>query len=225
MTRIEQRIVVICVLLLVLFLIIALPENKNVFTGYITATIDVQSSLENQSCNLVFRDGFNLIDQPCLLSDMSPENVFGNTSSQYISVHTYEILNNSDPWKAHHPNLPAYVIQDLTEVDIDKGYWINVNENATLNLTGNVTFLQQIALYEGWNLFGYALNSSKNASQLLSSLSGSFTILYTYNASDEADPWKVYNPNIAPGLNDLEYFHPYQAYWINMTANETLTLV
>jgi len=49
--------------------------------------------------------------------------------------------------------------------------------------------------------------------------------VHAYFSNDSVDPWKVYNPNLAPGLSDLLYMIPFKGYWINMTIDATLKVI
>ncbi|NOR85796.1 hypothetical protein GQ473_06785 [archaeon] len=78
-----------------------------------------------------------------------------------------------------------------------------------------------INLKTGWNLIGYNSLDNQPIAESLSSISGNYTIVWTYDASDTADHWKKYDPN-APFGNDLKIMEPGKGYWIMMSANDYL---
>jgi len=55
-------------------------------------------------------------------------------------------------------------------------------------------------------------------SDVLASIQGQYAIVWAYNASDTADPWKSYIPGAPEGLNDLGGIVPGQGYWIKMSS-------
>jgi hypothetical protein len=81
-----------------------------------------------------------------------------------------------------------------------------------LNLTG-----------PGWETFSYPVQDSPTVAQALSSIAGSYTMVYWYNRDDSADPWKVYdNTGIPDWVNDLNVLHFAEAYWIRLTQSVRL---
>ena len=72
-----------------------------------------------------------------------------------------------------------------------------------------------LQLEAGWNLVGYNLLVSQPISDALSPVSGDYSIVWTYDASDSADPWKKYDPSVPFG-NDLMEMGPGKGYWIMM---------
>ena len=60
-------------------------------------------------------------------------------------------------------------------------------------------------------------------SDVLSPIQGQYEIVWAYNASDTADPWKKYVPSAAQyeWANDLENLVPGQGYWIKMASSSS----
>ena len=79
----------------------------------------------------------------------------------------------------------------------------------------------------GWNLFSYPLYGSKPITEALISVTGVYTRLFGYDASDSADPWKLYDrtldPEFAPVLNDLTTLDYAHGYWIQVSEAATIT--
>jgi len=62
-------------------------------------------------------------------------------------------------------------------------------------------------------------------SDVLSPIQGQYEIVWAYNASDTADPWKKYVPGAPDWANDLEAMNPGQGYWIKMLySSSSLTV-
>jgi len=62
-------------------------------------------------------------------------------------------------------------------------------------------------------------------SDVLSPIQGQYEIVWAYNASDTADPWKKYVPGAPEWANDLHVMNPGQGYWIKILySSSTLTV-
>jgi len=78
-----------------------------------------------------------------------------------------------------------------------------------------------IKLWSGWNLIGYNSLNPKTITDALFSISGNYSIVWAYDASDTADHWKMYDPGVPFG-NDLTIIEPGKGYWIMMTSDDIL---
>jgi hypothetical protein len=58
---------------------------------------------------------------------------------------------------------------------------------------------------------------------VLAPISGQYDLVYAYDGSDAADPWKKYIPD-SPVGNDLTAMRPWYGYWIHMTEPAVLTI-
>ena len=70
----------------------------------------------------------------------------------------------------------------------------------------------------GWNLVAYPVQETRPITAALASITGTYALVYGYQSSDTADPWKVYAPDVPAYVNDLTALHFGQGYWINTTA-------
>jgi len=83
----------------------------------------------------------------------------------------------------------------------------------------------EIPLYgPGWDLFSYPVQAARPVTQALQSINGYYAIVYGYDGSDTADPWKVYNVSGPAWVNDLSVLKFGEAYWISVTQAITLQL-
>jgi len=73
----------------------------------------------------------------------------------------------------------------------------------------------------GWNLVAYPVQETRPVSQALASLANSYSTVYSYVATDAADPWKVYAPSAPAWVNDLKVLEFGRGYWINATQPMT----
>jgi hypothetical protein len=196
------------------------PELEKI-TGRVASTVFVLEK-STQMCNLSLEKDWNLIELRCIPNDATASNVFQGHLSNILSIHTYKPLDSEDHWKAYSPGLPAWVVQDLSSIDRKEGYWINMKSAENISIVGYYIQPLTLYLYSGWNLMGFPLKDDHLINESLSSISGTYSLIYGYNASDLLDPWKVYDPNVDPALNDLIYFAELHGYWINMTQNTSL---
>jgi carbohydrate-selective porin OprB len=176
----------------------------------------------------------NKIKTACLLlgalilisSSASGANVTTALSSingQYSIVWAYNASDTADHWKKFVPG--AAVGNDLSDMGVSWGYWVRVNAtSATLNISGTAPTSTDIPMVEGWNLVGYPSTTAQTVTSGLSSISGKYSIVWGYNASDTSDTWKKFVPGAAVG-NDLQALTPGFGYWIRLNATSaTLTI-
>ncbi len=83
----------------------------------------------------------------------------------------------------------------------------------------------RVPLYApGWNLFSYPLRSSRPVSEALVSISGYYTTVYGYEATDSTDPWKVYDVTVPDYVNDLAMLEFGHGYWVSVSQAITMYL-
>ena len=83
-----------------------------------------------------------------------------------------------------------------------------------------------LSLSTDWNLLSIPLSPSSTAiTDVLSSIAGSYDLVYTYDAPDTTDPWKKYNTAAPPFLNDLTNIYETVGFWIRASDAVTLTVL
>lgn len=218
-------IIVLGLILLVLTLFWNAHEGFHMpsFLGH--ATFDVSSRAQAtgfgipQHCTLSLVKGWNLVSIACLnQSNTSLENRIGSIGDHVVSVHAYESDDLHDPWKAYKTGLPEYVQLDLTQHELERGYWIRVNASTVLHIEGTRTTPLFSSYFGNWSLVGYAYNTTKNISDVLPGMEGTYNEIRRYNASTQQ--WYVYTVN---GTSNMTLFEPGYAYWINASAYGFLT--
>ncbi len=80
----------------------------------------------------------------------------------------------------------------------------------------------EIPLHQsGWNLVAYPVQETRAVTEALASIDGYYSLVYGYDATDTADPWKLYQPPQPDGsifwANDLETLTFGRGYWISAT--------
>ena len=76
----------------------------------------------------------------------------------------------------------------------------------------------------GWNLFAYPVQATRNVDDALLSISGHYTTVYSYDTTDTADPWKMYDVTSPDWANDLAALEFGKGYWINVDGDVVLKL-
>jgi hypothetical protein len=76
----------------------------------------------------------------------------------------------------------------------------------------------------GWNLFAYPVHATRPVTEALASIEGYYTTVYSYDETDVDDPWKVYDTDAPPWVNDLTNMEYGRGYWIRATQAITVLL-
>ena len=184
---------------------------SGVFVGYVY----------NKTCSVNLISGWNLISIYCEGENMAVSNVLSTLDDNYVSIHTYDRYDPTDKWKAYKPGLPSWVIQDLSTISVSEGYWVNMESDDTLVLSGELRFPRIIFLFQGWNLIGYPSNKTRLVNETFLDVLTNLDSVHMYNATDAVDHWKVYSTSADPSQNDLINMIPLYGYWVKMDANDT----
>jgi len=162
--------------------------------------------------------GWNLISAPLSPDSTTITEVLSSIEGQYDLVYAYDASDVGDPWKKYNTAAPSF-LNDLTEIDETMGLWIRVTEAVTLTIPGSVPSSTDISLYAGWNLVGYPSQTTRPVTEALANIDGSYDLVYAYDASDAADPWKKYNTAAPSFLNDLTEMGPDRGYWMRVSED------
>ena len=195
---------------------LASADNIEVNLGATTPNINAQLALAPDTVNINLVSGWNLVSLPLLLDDNSTTSAFATISGNHEDIFSFEAYL-AQPWKLYNPP-----IDEIISVSTELGYWIEMTAADTLSLTGGHPLETTIDLYEGWNLVGYPSVTSKPVGTVLNEISGKYSLVWQYKATDTADPWKAFNPSVPTSLNDLNNMEPGYGYWIYMTEDATL---
>ena len=104
--------------------------------------------------------------------------------------------------------------------------FVDLSETGKVNLTITEKILKQfnISLETGWNLISLPLILiNKTLPEPFLGISGNYSSIFAYNASDAIDPWKSYDPSRPSFLNDLKFVDERMGLWIKMINKSTLT--
>lgn len=167
------------------------------------------------------KPGANLVSLPVRPSATTLGQVLGSISGKYNKVYGYFAEDSADPWKVWDSSLPSYA-NDLTEIRVGRGFWLYASQETTLRLTGQRAGSTSINLVTGANLVGYPRRSQMALSTALGSCANSVSKVYGYDATDSADPWKVWDRTLPEYANDLTMLKPGLGYWVYASQPCTL---
>ena len=158
--------------------------------------------------------GWNLISICLDTGDTDPLSVLESIEGRYSSVWTYSEGN----WQRYiYGGLDS--LNDLKTIVPGKGYWIDMDVEATLTITGVQIIADDdraIRLSQGWNLAGYnSLNSQLRSN---AQLPPEYTSIWTYNNSITDGTWLGHVIG-ADFFNDLDQLEVGRGHWIYVLAN------
>jgi hypothetical protein len=184
----------------------------------------VKGSGSTTNFDIPLRTGWNFISIPLNLSSTDTQTVLSPISGKYTKVYAYDSSDTSDPWKIYDTSLPPF-LNDLTTITNVKGLWLWATQDTTFTVNGTwPASSTNITLKTGWNLIGYPSQTTRAVADALNSIAGKWTKVYTYNAFDDSDPWKINDTSLPPFLNDLTQMEPGRAYWLYVTQDCTLSV-
>ena len=168
--------------------------------------------------------GWNLIAIPLLPVNPAMGDVFSPISGSYDLVYAYNRCDPDDDWwKRYDPAAPSFV-NDLTTASVTQGLWVRAGDDATLTVSGSYPGQTEIQLCPDWNLIGYPSEVPAPLPDALESIAGKYDLVYRYDADDEEDHWKKFDPNAPFFVNDLTQMEPGKGYWIRMIQEATLVV-
>ena len=53
---------------------------------------------------------------------------------------------------------------------------------------------------------------------------GEYEVVYVYEGCDTGDPWKIYDPELPPAANDLQYVDSAKGFWVEAKKDAELTV-
>lgn len=154
-------------------------------------------------------EGWNLISLPVQPATTDIGTLLASIEGRYDILWGFE----NDNWKSFDPAGPQF--STLTALVPGRGYWIEMNQAATLSVTG-APATANISLAAGWNLVGFNFLGGMYAPAALAALSAQVTALWTYSQG----VWQVFDPQ-NPGFSDLQWLESGYGYWIKASTPVT----
>ena len=152
---------------------------------------------------------WNLISIPLKLSNDSIEITLASIDGMYDTVFEYDSLGNE--WESYYTDEPEF-LNSIERIIVSKGYWVNMVENSSLNVSGRLLSSVNYSLYDGWNLIGYPSLIVQNITDTLLDVNDSFTSVFAF----DDNVWKSYSPEKPSFMNSLDIMRPGYGYWVKV---------
>jgi len=178
-----------------------------------TASIDIVVPV---TVTIPLTTGWNLMSVTVVAPSTAITSVLATITGHYDLVYAYDAFTPSDPWKVYDVGAAA-TFNTLHEISNTAGIWIRVSDPVTLTVGGIVPLSSQTDLAAGWNLVGYPSELTRPITQALATISGTYDLVYAYNAFDPGAPWAVYDASAPATFNTLSEMAPHRGYWIRVT--------
>jgi hypothetical protein len=163
--------------------------------------------------------GWNLVSLPIVPASTAIADVLSSVAGSYSMVMTYDTLGQSWNWYD-----PSSTLSTLTSLNHLTAFWILLDHAATLEVSGTPPGATNQQLYTGWNLIAYPSGQARSVTDALTSISGLYTMVYSYEAG-AADPWRRYGPNVPAYFNSLAECTSGRGYWVEVDQDCTFSLV
>jgi len=185
-----------------------LPDGEVHFfavTAYNDEELESGYSNEVDAMSINLYQGSNLISLYRQPEDTDIASVLSSIYGKYTSV--WAFIDNT--WKVYDPVNPGF--SDLTTMEAGKGYWVEMNESATMIVVGLVP-LNSTDLVNGSNLVGYNSANPGDTPDSVASIEEQCVSVWAFIEGS----WKVYDPE-NPGFSDLTTMEPGYGYWIDVS--------
>ncbi len=165
--------------------------------------------------------GWNFIGMPVVPASTAIGDVLADIISDVQTVWAYDAATTT--WD-YYTTIPGAPQGDLTVMTVGKGYWIEMTSPATLIVSGaEPAYPYNIGLVIGWNLISIPETPSPSAIEnVLSGILTNVQTVWTYDAATTT--WDYYTRIPGAPQGDLTDMTEGRAYWIEMTAADTLII-
>jgi hypothetical protein len=145
--------------------------------------------------------GWNLISLPLQPIALDIPTALSSINGKFTNLYAYDGTQ-------YLGFIPGSSSNQLTKMEIGRGYWILMKEAADLVIEGTSPSKNEVNLKLGWNLVGLSSLVEVPVSEALSSINGKYVSLYEYDNAT----------NSYKGLPELKVLKPGKGYWLEATA-------
>jgi len=173
------------------------------------------------SINIELVEGWNMIGLPLTPSPASTAVVLDSILDNVRTIWKVDAATNQ--W-SYYTTIPGAPQGTLTDLSVGEGYWIELTADSVLAVSGELPSLPfSIDLVTGWNLIAIPQPSGSNATaDILAEIIDNVQTVWTCNAIDGI--WSYYTTIVGVPQGTLLEMNACHAYWIEMTADDTLVI-
>jgi len=164
-----------------------------------------------QTVDIPLHAGWNLISLSLQPSTTNVAELFAPIASDLEAAYTWDAISGT--WQRYSPHVPSYV-NTLTQIDPNKGIWLQVNRDLTLQVQGSPRG-SGVSLVAGWNLVAYPGTTAKSVQEAFASVEGKYSTVLGYQSGGEGGEWQTYDVNAPADSNTLQSVQPGYGYWVN----------
>ncbi|MBM3189343.1 MAG: DNRLRE domain-containing protein, partial [Chloroflexi bacterium] len=164
--------------------------------------------------------GLNLISLPVRPEDGRVETLLAPIADRLVSVWAYDAWDAADPWEFYQRGAGG----DLYELEMGRGYWLQMTAPARLTVCGWQYPSAKVALRAGMNLVGHPAMIALDLDTLHGRLGDALEMAWTYDGADPDSPWRSYSPEAPSWANDLGWLRPGSGYWITVREDAVLNV-
>ena len=183
----------------------------------IVALLDPQST----SFDISLKKDWNLISLPLTSEGKGIEEMLSSIEGKYSVVAGFD----SEGAKVYDPRLRLF--SDLTALDPRQGYWVKMNEPATLRVVGEEAAMDTLSLKEGWNLIAVPLSLSQNGlNDVAMSIEPSDAVnsIYRYDASQKQyDVARFVSKEGWGSADNFDALEAGKGYWVRSNQAATIS--
>lgn len=155
--------------------------------------------------------GWNLISTPLIPSNISlPTALLDQDRDTFWDrIQYYNASDADDHWKQYYSGWPTS-LNDLTNIDHEKGVWIYVTVlgDGYINVTGTMPASTAISLKAGWNLVGYPTQTIETVGNALWGTGAD-----KVEICDPTDPYRTKE------VGSAYIMRPGEGYWVHVPAD------
>jgi len=190
--------------------IIELMDGSNLPIGYATFGVDIDLVTD-----------WNFIGMPLNPVPADTADVIGDIIADVQTIWAYDAATAT--WH-YYTTLVGPPQGDLLLMNVGVGYWVECTNPATLTVSGaEPAYPYNINLVIGWNLISIPKTPSPSTTaDVLSGIITNVQTVWSYDAATAT--WDYYTTIVGPPQGNLTNITEGEAYWIEMTAADTLTI-
>jgi subtilisin family serine protease len=160
---------------------------------------------------LELQTGWNFISFPKLPASKAVEQVAAGVLSHVKAIWGYD--GRTQQWKRWKPGDGTN--NSLTEFEFGKGYWIYVETDGAINLSGWLSPSSTVVhVYPGWNLIGYLGTDGVALTTELNAISGHWSALWNWTGGQWSSKQSLLT--LPPTIQPLSILYQGSAYWIKI---------